>query len=169
MKLLGINLLILISMTQKKHFEHLLGEPISLIRENYSYSREINSNKTSSFIAGNFNFFETPIDYGFHVSLDENNLIDTILFSIPYVIDKLNYVKMMDRYGIPNEISKKDKVTTFEPVTSNGITAIESIYTVKECTFDEQPMFIIWHKNSFTLKIIIEHERNISKIEYRKT
>ncbi|MDH7445106.1 hypothetical protein [Aquimarina sp. 2201CG14-23] len=70
---------------------------------------------------------------------------------------------MVTEYGTPDEITKKDHIVTEKPSKSpNGITSTESTYTLKDCTFEEKPLYIIWKKEGYKVKILNDQEERIT-------
>ncbi len=163
-----VTLLIVVFMSTKPYYENLLGKPISEIKTSYTFFGEKDIDDKKPYLIGDFTFFGNQIKHGVLFVLDDQKLIEKIRFTAP-VINRTTFDAIVDKYGEPDEMTKKDKVTTFKPVSSDGISATESVFTVIECTFDENPLFIIWKKNHYQIKITIKNEFNVSDVEFSAT
>ncbi|MCK8521483.1 hypothetical protein M0D21_07885 [Aquimarina sp. D1M17] len=124
-------------------------------RESYSFY----SNSYS--VEGDFVFMDR-MHHLILIETDKNNVIQKFSFILNGVFDRSLYDKLILKYGEPDQMTKKDQETFNNPVSSKGITAISSSYTLKNCTFEEKPLYVIWNKNSFTVKFLCKQDEGLT-------
>ncbi len=111
---------------------------------------------------GNFVFFGESYNH-LTIYTNKNDTIQKFTLGVPGTIDRPMYDKMVAKYGVPDEMTKKDKEIIGEPSTSaNGITAIEGTYTLKACTFEENPLYIVWKKEDHIIKILCNQDNRMT-------
>lgn len=150
----------------ENNFDFFLGKPIIEFKEKYSFLGGFRPEEDlHTIIMEDFVFCDIKFNT-LHLYVNDNKIIQSVIFVIPKIIDISLYRTMIKRYGDPYEMIKKDQTTYNNPTTRNGITSKEGVYTVKDCTFKENPLFITWKKNGYKIKVTLKHEYNISEIKF---
>ena len=85
------------------------------------------------------------------------------------VIDISFFHLMVEKYGIPNLMFKSDEIIKSTekhlPLEAENEVLVKSTKrTVKECTFEENPLFIIWNRQSYKIDVQITYERKNTSI-----
>ncbi len=138
-------------------YKHISECPYTL-DEQESYNDDVKSYTAK----GKFDFFGRTYHY-LKVNTNKNDTIQKFTLGIPGTINRPMYDQMVAKYGVPDEMTKKDKEIIGKPSTSaNRITAIESTFTLKVCTFEEDPLFIVWNKEDFIIKIRCNQDKRMN-------
>lgn len=145
-------------MTTQPDIENLLYTHIDQIPNAISIYEEGHPYINSYIVKGNFEYLNKQYS-DLYISTDKKGIIQDFSFGIIGIMDRQFYNKMVAEYGEPDEITKKDNIVTGRPSTSRGITSVESTYTLKECTFEEDPLYIIWNKEEYKIKVLLKQER----------
>lgn len=115
--------------------------------------------------------YEIKEDFLFHgqsysymiITTTSNDIITEISFGVNCIFDESLYQKLVKEYGPPDKMLKKDKVTyQGKPSTINGITSTETQFTVKECTFEENPFKIMWNKERYTIELLLKQSDELT-------
>jgi len=159
------------SMDYKK-FENLLGKHISISKfftgsdfktNNYGKKFYINSEQIDdSFLGVPYNFIT--------IIPDENDTIQSITIHFPKLINRQFYDSFIEKYGEPNNI----QVIENRKVMSKGTYGdsdfkqhlTKSTFDLREGSFEENPLFIIWKKDSFQINFFFRYEQNKSELTF---
>ncbi|WP_281988418.1 hypothetical protein [Aquimarina aggregata] len=135
---------------------NLIGEHISEL--DIALVEEIDStaNKKSFRVKENIYFLGKQFD---HVSIQTslNDTIESIYIGCRGTIEEKGFLNaMILEYGEPKmyNIDVIKEVKQHLP-DKNGISATTFKASMKECTFIEQPLFIIWHNEKYIIKLDI--------------
>ncbi|PKV49091.1 hypothetical protein ATE84_1107 [Aquimarina sp. MAR_2010_214] len=158
MKILILGFLTLSFMTRSLDIEKLLYKHIDQIQNALPIHEGNHPSINSYVIKGDYEYLGEQYK-DIYISTDKNKIIQNFSFGIIGRMNRQFYDKMITEYGEPDEITKKDNITTGKPSISRGITSMESTYTLKECTFEEEPLYIIWNKEGYTVKVLLKQEQ----------
>lgn len=158
---------------QNIDFKELLGKHISTVEkvisndfENKLFGKEFyyikDENITKNLYGISFNSLT--------ILTDENEIIESITIHLPKVIDKEFYNQFIKIYGYPNEI----KVIQRREEISNDFIEDEifsqevkkSNIELRDGSFEDNPLFIIWEKEKFVIKVLSRHEQGVSEITF---
>ena len=160
-----------------KQFEQLLGKPFSEVKEITNCDFKVRDRNEIKFYM-NTEFFTRSL-YGMvynfiSITTDHNDNVDSFCIHFHKVIDQSFYDAFVAQYGEPDNIhviSKRTVISEGKYVSDNGdftSNVRKSEVDVREGTFDEKPLFIIWNKKDYKIKALLRHKQNISKITYSR-
>lgn len=144
----------------KKDIGYLKKE-FSLVRNETISENEINYTAISSII------YKEKKCRSFFISTDLNGIINSIFFGINGEIDKNIFESMVLEYGKPDKMLKVEKVFEKEEKEGNEYSSTTQRGSLRECTFQENPIFIIWNKPNFEIKISINSTQNSYLINFK--
>lgn len=155
------------------NFEDLIGKSLkevnkifdcdfknNLIDERFYYS----SLKDESFYYGfYYNFIS--------LNLNEEQKVESITIHFKKIIDLNFYNLFINHYEEPsNIIVVKDKKIIDEINEENNNTfnqkIRQSILITEEGSFEDKPLYILWEKKNFKIKILMRYEQNICDITF---
>lgn len=91
-------------------------------------------------------------------------VIESISTDFLKVIDLFFYNELVEEYGPPDYILRiKNVVKKENEIHEGGIESISTSGKLEECSFEDNPMFIQWHKPN--LKIVLTIHRELNKTE----
>ncbi|WP_378184004.1 hypothetical protein [Aquimarina sp. SS2-1] len=154
-------------------FEQLLIKPISVFEDEIGDDFENNMfGKDFYYISDEFiqkNFYGMSYNV-ISVQRDDYQIVQSISIHFREVIDQDFYDNFIEVYGEPNHIhviQKRTVISEGKYVSDDGdfISNVrKSEVDVREGTFDEKPLFIIWNKEYYQIKAYLRHKQNISEI-----
>jgi len=129
------------------------------------FSIKLNPNDNSDKL--NF-FYGMPYRLLF-IQTDENKMIKSIGVFFNKHIDRKFYEAFNKAYGEPTNILIIDeRVVISESVLDNGFgQASKAELKLREGTFEEDPLYIIWEKESYQIKALLR-QQNMSEITFSK-
>lgn len=156
-------------------FEKLLGKNLSITKEILDVDlKRITSPKLKIKLYGSKNYIEEDY-YGIpykHLSLttDENDTTETITVHFFEVINRKFYDSFMGTYGKPDSIlvmhnpKNISKQTVTDTINNLTQEIVKREFDLREGTFEEKPLYIIWEKDNYQVKAFLRHKQNISEI-----
>ncbi len=113
-------------------------------------------------LSGNFEFLGIKID-GISLGTDKQNIIQTISIAIPGELNRETYDLLVNQYGEPKALYNTDQVISVsESVSEEGIRAKEITSSMKECTFDEGPKFIVWDNDNNQIELSLARKGRLT-------
>ncbi len=103
---------------------------------------------------------------------DGNGIITSVSISLwePEVYDKGLYDSFVEKYGNPNRMYKKDETLTENSDDStrdkDSITSTSYTYSIKDCTFEDGPLFISWKKPEYDIEVHMNRNRGYTQITF---
>lgn len=158
-------------------FERLLEKPFSEVENVIEGSFRDSSYKSSKYILyfnheySNCNFFGMTSNF-LSVFADKKNVVQSISIHFGSVIDRPFYNSFIEKYGKPDHIqiieNKQLESESFLKDDNGKIiqTARKGTFDLREGTFEEKPLYIIWKKDGFQIKAFLRHEQNISEVTF---
>ena len=157
-----------------KKFENLLGKHISVATE------VIGNDFENKLFGNNFYYTDNFINKDFYnmsynsltILIDEEDIIQSITVHISEVVNREFYNPFTVNYGYPDtmHIAESKKVISEDNLYSKSLS--QNLKKVKvelrEGKFDENPLFIVWKKEDYEIKILIRKEQNTSDITFSK-
>ncbi|GAB1858750.1 hypothetical protein MHTCC0001_35900 [Flavobacteriaceae bacterium MHTCC 0001] len=102
---------------------------------------------------------------------NEKETIRSISILFSKVISRQFYDKFIENYGEPNHtyIIENRKEIIEEPEEENDFARNAKKFEgdLREGSFDENPLYIIWEKENYTIRAFLRHEQNISEITFK--
>ncbi|MBG6129062.1 hypothetical protein IWQ47_000246 [Aquimarina sp. EL_43] len=132
----------------------LIGKHISEIPSAKLNVKEISYNSYT--ITPNTGIYLGKPYQSFSIVTDKNDVIKELSIRMNHAIDKSFFNRMVEEYGDPFALYKIDEI--LETKTSfheDGGSSTSSKGSMKKCTFEEDPIFIIWNikEQSIIVKI----------------
>ncbi len=174
MKLL-VTLILFTQSMDFKEYESLIGKDISyanliLIEEGFKYHKPL---KNPFYTSDNYKWL-CGIPYNMiSIITDDKNIVTSITIHLHKLIDSKFYDLFIMDYGDPNTIQVIDgydfigKWTEEESEEGFGSKSRKITFKMKEGTFEENPLFMIWNKENYQIKVLLKDEQNISEITFR--
>lgn len=162
---------------QEIKFERLLRQSILYCSEmTESHFKKIESPKLNIKHFGTIDFGRRSF-YGMHnhhltLILDRKDYVESITVHFRGVIDREFYDAFIEVYGKPNQIQIIEEIIPINKETiidkENNIKQelLKKEFILREGTFDENPLYIIWKKENFQIKAFLRRKQNISEITY---
>lgn len=166
-------------------FEDLLGKHISVAEDilgnefdeiidinNFKNKRYSIKSKLDDYALEIRNFFGINYRYIF-IETDKNDIIESITIYFEKLIDRQFYDMFNKVYGRPTSILIIDKRTVISESWGKEDTygfnqhLRKSELELREGTFDEGPLYIIWRKDSYEVKALIG-QQNLSQITFKQ-
>lgn len=157
-----------------KDFEKLLGKNISIVKSviGNDFENKIFGEIFYYIIDENFkkDLIGMPIT-SLTILSNDKHIIESVSVHFPTLITEDFYEKLIQLYGSPNEIKIIDKRTEvsreFISDEDFGQIVTKNDIELKNGSFKENPLFIIWEKENFTLKIFMRHKQGISEMTFK--
>jgi len=157
-----------------KEFETLIGKEITianqiLLDEGFEH---INFLEINSYTLGDdFKFFYGMPYKIISIMTDNKNTITSITIHLLEVIDSDFYNAFILDYGNPNTVQVVDKpefIGEWKKLDKEFNSRGRKVSLImKEGTFEENPLFMLWNKEDYSIKAFLRHEQNISEITFR--
>lgn len=153
-------------------FESLVGKHISVVKEqigegfvNKLFGKEIYYK--DDFSKTKFNGMEYN---SFTILTDENEIIKSITVHFQDLINRQFYDSVIKKFGEPNTIKVIDKTQVVSESTNEDDNfsqhLIKRKITLKDGTFEDKPLFIIWKIEQLQIKVLLKHKEKRSEIEF---
>lgn len=154
-------------------FEELLGKHISNVEKTIGSDFEKNNfEKIKISFYSNSQYFNIDF-YGIfcnHLTIqtNEKDIVQSISIHFREVITREFYDSFIQQYGEPNNIQVIENRRTVSESFGEGFYQHlrKSTFDLREGTFDENPLYIIWEKEHFQIKAFLRHKMNISEITF---
>ena len=108
------------------------------------------------------------------LSIHENDrkVVHSITVHLLEVLNFESFNLMVTQYGAPDHIWVATKTTLISETIDDSNPEFKqrltkSEHDLREGTFEEKPLVIIWNKGDFEIKVLFRYEQNQSKITYR--
>lgn len=109
------------------------------------------------------------------ITLDDNQIVQELSTVFPVIVDRLFYNKIITYYGYPNTIQVIDKLIK-EKKSENNIECNDGFnqslkkrfFTTKEGKFENKPIFILWKKENYDIKLMFYYKENATQLTFRK-
>ncbi len=156
-------------------FEGLLGKHLFAVEEtvNSNFRKSITEKlKIHLHFSQNFNMdFYGIFSHKLFIETDKDDVVKAITIHFGEVINRQFYDSFVKQYGKPNTISIIDKRTIISggvDKTSDGFFSniSKSELSLREGTFEEKPLFMIWEKDGYYIQAFLRHKQNISEIMF---
>lgn len=103
---------------------------------------------------------------------DDREVVNSITVHLLEVLNFKSFNLMVTQYGAPDHIWVATKTTLISETIDDSNPEFKQRLTkseqdLREGTFEEKPLVIIWNKKDFEIKVLFRHEQNQSKITYR--
>ena len=103
---------------------------------------------------------------------DDREVVHSITVHLLEVLNFKSFNLMVAQYGAPDHIwvatntsMISETIEDSNPEFKQRLTKSEQ--DLREGTFEEKPLVIIWNKKDFEIKVLFRYEQNQSKITYR--
>ncbi|WP_346880774.1 hypothetical protein [uncultured Algibacter sp.] len=154
-------------------FENLLGKDllsvekiigIDFVKKDYGYP---------FYIGEYFNndFFGMECS---HITLltDDKDMLQSISIHFPKILNRKFYDLFIKKCGNPDNIqvieNRKIESKSFVKDDNGKVvqTLRKSTFDLREGSFEEKPLYIIWKKDNYEIKAFLRHKQNISEITF---
>ncbi|WP_346880773.1 hypothetical protein [uncultured Algibacter sp.] len=156
-------------------FEELLGKHVSKFEDSIGIDFE-NTLFQKSFYYISDEFTKKHF-YGMEYNMvdiitNEDQKVQSISVLFRKVIDSQFYNAFIVNYGEPDHIqvvlNKKEIKEDYPKENNNDFTRNAKKYEIelKEGSFNEKPLYIIWKKDNYEIKAFLRHKQNMSEITF---
>ncbi|MBO3100316.1 hypothetical protein [Gelidibacter pelagius] len=160
-------------MNKNIEFEFLLGKPVS------KFSETIGNDFENKLFKNNFyyipddtskkNFCE--MDYNcLSILTDEIDNVQSITIHFREIISIHSYNLLIKKYGKPNNILIAENKQVISESISEDVDfrqhLTKSNFDLKEGTFEENPLYIIWLKENYQIKAFLRYKQKTSEITF---
>ena len=156
-----------------KEFENLLGKHFSFTKEVFGIDFKSTNYGTKFYTNSeylNTEFYGIPYNF-ITITVNKEDIVQSITVHFQEVINRQFYDLFIKKYGEPNSIqvieNKKIESKTLGEGFFQHLT--KSSFDLREGTFEEDPLYIIWEKEHFQVKAFLRHKNSISEIIFSKT
>ncbi len=103
------------------------------------------------------------------ITTDLEGIVQEIAYGFDFKIEKDFYELMVKTYGEPTKMFKQGPINkiTHDRVITHGYIGVQERSTSIDCSFEEDPIFIIWQLSNFSISIALPPNQNTSMITYR--
>ncbi|MCB0747380.1 MAG: hypothetical protein KDC90_07940 [Ignavibacteriae bacterium] len=170
MKSCFVFLLLLITQNEmNERYELFLGQKISDLEIKLGTSDYNKTDERYSYF-----FFDDQLPYynnyanAMFVRVDDKERIKSIDIKLTKLINDVLYNELIKQYGNPNSILVVDEIISLGTSVNDttGATMKKNFLKTKEGSFEEQPLHIIWNKDSFKIEVLMKYEQNLSEITF---
>lgn len=103
---------------------------------------------------------------------NDRGIVNSITVHLLEVLNFKSFNLMVTQYGAPDHIWVATKTTLISETIDDSNPEFKqrltkSEHDLREGTFEEKPLVIIWNKKDFEIKVLFRYEQNQSKITYR--
>lgn len=147
----------------QSELHHYLGEPIDSIKGAVLVN-ELDSSKHKTYRWPTQEEFQgVPLD-GMIIQTDSSDQITTIMFSFEERLDRDLYDKMVETYGDPDRMFKMEVLDAGQPTAQQDFISTTNRGVAKRCSFEENPLYIAWDKNTFKIEVELDRDANRTRI-----
>lgn len=164
-------------LTNYMEFEKLLGKSFPVVEKAIGGSFRESSYKSNRYLIYsngeyfNSNFFGMSSN---HLTLltNKEGTVESISIHFRKVIDRQFYDLFIEKYGKPDHVQiVENRQLESESITKDETgkvieTLRKSTFDLREGTFEEKPLYIIWKKEGFQIKAFLRHEQKISEVTF---
>ena len=155
------------------NFYNLLGKNILFAEKNLNCIFEKSSDE-------NIYYAFSPVKYGkgmqyngtIILKTDEDDLINEVDINHGFVMGHEFYNKFVKCYGVPDSIKVIEKIEIIDQGRAKDSDFDQylkkSFLKMKDGTFDENPLYMIWEKKDYQIKIVNRYEQNLTQIIFRR-
>jgi len=97
-----------------------------------------------------------------HVNTDLKNVVKSVFFRTKKRIDHDFYLQLVNDYGEASMMLKMNTVYNIEDYVGEEYIANTQQGETKSCTFEDDPLIIIWDKHDYTFSVHMDYENNTS-------
>ena len=102
----------------------------------------------------------------------DREVVHSITVHLLEVLNFKTFNSLVAQYGAPDHIWVATKTTLISETSDDSNPEFKqrltkSEHDLREGTFEEKPLVIIWNKKDFEIKVLFRYEQNQSKITYR--
>ncbi len=118
------------------------------------------------------NLYGMPYKFLF-IQTDKNDTIQSVTIYFHKLINRQFYDAFNRVYGEPNNILIIDKRTVISENNEEDETygfkqhTRKSDLELREGSFEENPLYIIWKKDSYEIKALLRHKQNTSELTFK--
>lgn len=154
-------------------FEVLLGKSIAFAESS------IGDEFTSELFRANFYYLDKDSGYRLFYGSKYNclsfqkNKVKAVHSVTVYLLEVLNiktFDLLKEEYGEPDHIWVVEKTIliseSFDDSKDFQQYLIKREHDLREGAFDEKPLFIIWNKGVFEIKLFFRYEQNVSQVSF---
>ena len=159
-------------------FEKLLGEHVSVLKEaigndfeNKLFGKNVYYIKDDLIIK---DFFGVPYNH-INITTNEKGIVESITLHFQGMIHREFYDAFNKVYGEPDHIqvieNRQFVSESFIKDDNGKVTEHlrKNTFDVREGTFEEKPLWIIWEREHFQIKAFLRHKNNRSEMTFKKT
>ena len=154
-------------------FEELLGEQLSNVEktvgidfENKIFGKiKISYYRNSQYL--NIDYYGIYSNY-LTIQTNENDVVESISIHFRKVITRDFFDSFIQQYGEPNNIQVIENRRIIGESFGEGFYQHlkKSTFDLREGSFEENPLYIIWKKDNYQIKAFLRHKMNISEITF---
>jgi len=155
-------------------FENLLGEHISVAEEFLGDDFE-NTLLSKGFYYIPDEFIKKDF-YGMQyncitLQTNEEDIVQSVTIHLRKVINRQFFDSFIKRYGEPNYILVIENRQIISESVDYGDDDFKqnlrkSTFELREGSFEEDPLYIIWKKGHYSVKAFLRHNQNISEVTF---
>ena len=103
---------------------------------------------------------------------NQQDVVESVTVYFRKIIDHSFYNSFVGNYGAPNSIQvienrRRTSETLIKDETGKTTqTLTKNIFDLREGTFEENPLHIIWEKDDYQIKVFLRHEQSVSEITF---
>ncbi len=158
-----------------KEFEKLIGKDISyanliLLDEGFKYHKPL---EIPFYTSDSYQWFYGMPYNMISIITDDKDMVKSVTIHLHKVIDSRFYDLFILDYGNPDTTQVVEGYDSVGKWTGNELEeeielkARKVTFKMKEGTFEENPLFMIWNKKAYQVRALSKHEQNISEITFR--
>lgn len=152
-------------------FENLLGKHILETKNTFDIDFENNNDNIYYATLNDYKeFYGISVDY-IIVITDERDIINSITIYYNEVVDKRFYKSFISDYNSPTTIQVVEKIEVISKSSNVFDSIIQNVekrfLKTTEGSFDEKPLYMLWDKKDYQIKILMRYSQNKSEITFR--
>jgi len=112
-------------------------------------------------------FFDKPYNHVF-INTNDQDIIRDITIYIDGIIDRPFYDTFINHYGEPNSIQIIDEIKPISKGVGDFNEDLEKRFiSTKEGAFEDKPLYMLWNKKHYQIKILLKHRTSKTEITFR--
>nr|WP_321237229.1 hypothetical protein [uncultured Psychroserpens sp.] len=117
------------------------------------------------------NYLGTSIRY-VSIKTNQNQKIQSVSIKFYEAFNRHFFDLFVEKYGEPDSILIPDNIKIINDKNENDSTSSmfqkvrATEFDLREGTFEEKPLYIIWEKESYQIKAFLRHRQNMSEITF---
>uniref|UniRef100_UPI0040493FCE hypothetical protein n=1 Tax=Gelidibacter sp. TaxID=2018083 RepID=UPI0040493FCE len=155
-------------------FENLLGEHLSVVEEKIGFDFQKNHDN-KFYINREFldnYFYEMPYNF-ITISTNENDIVQSVTIHFNEIISRPSYNLLIKSYGKPSNIQviENRQIISESNYEEDNFKQhlTKRTFDLREGTFEENPLYIIWKKETYQIKAFLRQNQNMSEITFSIT